>query len=317
MTMSVSGSAMIAISPTLSPTKNALVLVQKFLVLYPYTSAATSAKKSIVSQRTRARHGAPMSDDMAGLAGGLEARHAQGEHPVDGDRQQQQGAGDGLVPERRHLGGHERLVDRVQQQRAEGGAVHRAAAAEDRHPAHHDGGDDVEFVAGAAGGVDGGELRQEQRPGEAGERTTDDERGEHPAPAGHPGELGGPRVGPDGVEVAPGSQRAHAVAGHEHHDEHEDREPWHHATYGLVPDALVRAWDRRRVDLLATYEAGVDAADDVEHRQGHHEARHTEHRGDESVDRPDRRADDDAEGERHQDRRGGMVTEEHADGVGG
>ncbi len=35
----------------------------------------------------RQRHGAPASDDMAGLAGGLEACHAQGEHPVDGDRQ--------------------------------------------------------------------------------------------------------------------------------------------------------------------------------------------------------------------------------------
>ena len=77
------------------------------------------------------------------------------------------------------------------------------------------------------------------------------------------------------------------------------------------------ARDRRGVDLLAADDAGVDTADDVEHRQGHHQARDAEHRGDESVDRADRRADDEAEGERDQDRRAGMVAEEHADRVGG
>ncbi len=160
-------------------------------------------------------------------------------------------------------------------------------------------------------------CERNKRAGEAGERPADDERGEHPAPARHAGELGGARVGADGVEVAPRPQRAHAVPGHEHHDEHEDREPRHHATDGLVPDALVGARDRRRVDLLAADEACVDAADDVEHRQGHHQARDAEDGGDESVDRADRRADDDAEGERDQDRRAGMVAEEHADRVGG
>src|SRR5687767_13222707 len=50
---------------------------------------------------------------------------------VEADGRQQEGALDGLVPERVDLQDHERRADRGQQQRAQCGAPDRAGAAED------------------------------------------------------------------------------------------------------------------------------------------------------------------------------------------
>ena len=69
-----------------------------------------------------------------------------------------------------------------------------AAAAEDRHAADHHRGYDLQFVAGAGGGVDRAVLRGPQHAGDAGDRAADGEGGEHP-PADGQARRGGPRPG--------------------------------------------------------------------------------------------------------------------------
>src|SRR6266566_2588751 len=137
---------------------------KKFSVFDPAKiSVATRTRTSPLSQRNSARHGGGalgwppavasvgawsdstvcVSDITVRPFRGLQPPgHPQAEPPVERDGRQQQGARDRLVPEGRDPRRDERLVDRVEQYRAERGAEDGAAAAEDRHAAHDHGRDD-------------------------------------------------------------------------------------------------------------------------------------------------------------------------------
>src|SRR6266850_7576137 len=73
-------------------------------------------------------------------------RNPQRDQPVEGDRADEQGARERLVPVGGDLDDHERTVDRVQEQRAERGAEHGAATAEDRDTADDDRSDHLELI---------------------------------------------------------------------------------------------------------------------------------------------------------------------------
>ena len=82
--------------------------------------------------------------DSAGTAGAPSPEGGvdpQADQAVEGDREQQQRADGGLLPERLDPQDDQRRGDRPQQQRAERGAVDAARAAEDGHAADHGGGD--------------------------------------------------------------------------------------------------------------------------------------------------------------------------------
>ena len=88
-----------------------------------------------------------------------------GEEGVEADREQQQRAVDGLLPEGVDLQHHQRAADGGEQQRAERGAVDGARAAEDRDAADDHGGDGGELDAVAGGGVERAVAgRQTARP---------------------------------------------------------------------------------------------------------------------------------------------------------
>src|SRR3954452_9935718 len=172
MTMSVRGSAMMAISPMFSPMKNMSVVVRKFGdERVPKTIVPTSSRKSAVSQRMKPLIGDGRCDSemlralvaILGTPAGSEgACDAQRDVPVERDRCQQESAGDRLVPERRHLCRHECLVDGVQEECPEGRADNGAASSEDGNPTDNDGSDHLQLVAGSAGRRHGGELGDEQ-----------------------------------------------------------------------------------------------------------------------------------------------------------
>src|SRR5581483_2455817 len=206
ITISVSGSAMMATSPTLRQMKKRFVECRKYGdTSAPKTTVPTISRTSIASQRTAARSGCRPGDSVAGTSScgwkprsdtrppprAERRRHAHGDEAVEGDRGDQQAARERLAPERRDVHHHERAVDRVQQQRAERGAEHGAAAAEDRHAADHDGGDHLELVADAGDRVDGAVQREPERPSEPGDRPAQDEREEHAPPHRDAGEPRG------------------------------------------------------------------------------------------------------------------------------
>src|SRR3954462_9882301 len=118
--------------------------------------------------------------------GGLDA---EAEEAVERDRDQQERADRGLLPERLDAQDDQRRRDRAEQERAQRGAVDAAGAAEDRDAADHRRGDHGQLVAGAGGRVDGGEARGEPRPAESGQRAGEHERGEHAAVRAHAGQA--------------------------------------------------------------------------------------------------------------------------------
>src|SRR6266516_6889162 len=153
-TSKVSGSAMIAISPTFRQMKNRLVDWRKYgETTAPYAIVPPSRARSSVSQRAtmlKLRHavGRRLGTSSPGLRSSSSAtgspscaqggRDAQRDQPVEGDRSDEQRARDGLAPEGRHVHDDERAVDRVQEECTQGGAEDGAAAAEDGHAADDD-----------------------------------------------------------------------------------------------------------------------------------------------------------------------------------
>src|SRR6516225_5347170 len=199
MMISVIGSVMIAISPLDRPRLNRLFPVRKSgEAADPTMTMSRTTTASPVSQRTAPRSRPAMSL-MAGPPAPQRAGEALGDCLVEGDGDDEQEAPDRLVPERRDAEHVERRAD------------HGAAAAEDRDAADHDGRHDLQLVAGARARLDGPVLRGPQHAGDAGDGAADAEGGEHPPAhrdAGQPGRL---RVGPDRVQVAPGTERPHVV----------------------------------------------------------------------------------------------------------
>src|ERR1700743_3692393 len=144
ITISSIGSAMMPISPMFRPVKKS-VLADRNVEdsAEPNTSTAMSTTTSATSQRIRPRQGAclPVSGPVRSVStGGGVVRvsdiavrslgrlqtsgHARAQPAVEGDRGEQQRAGDGVVPERRDAAGDQRLVDRVEQQRTQCGPQH-------------------------------------------------------------------------------------------------------------------------------------------------------------------------------------------------
>src|SRR6516164_10017880 len=152
MMISVIGRVMIAISPLDRPTLKMLLLVRNCDETdAPTIPMITTSTARPVSQRRNGRSRSLMTAPSHPQRDGEPDR----DEPVHADGQEEQETPDGLVPERRDAQDVERGADRVEQQRAQRRSHHAAAAAEDRDPADHDGGNHLEFVAGARGGIDG------------------------------------------------------------------------------------------------------------------------------------------------------------------
>src|SRR6188472_2054443 len=103
---------------------------------------------------------------------------AFGEEAVETDGAEDQHSDDGVLPELRDAEDRQRRVDGDQQERADGSAVHRPAATEDRDAADDHGRDRLELQT-LAGGRGGGRVpRGLHDTGQARERPTQDERAE-------------------------------------------------------------------------------------------------------------------------------------------
>src|SRR5438132_7343647 len=167
----------------------------------PYAIVPPRSARRSVSQRTRmpapySLLGAWLPASSPGLSSSSATgppprtqggRDAQRDQPVEGDRADEQPAGESLAPERRDVHDDERAVDRVQKQRAERGAEDGTAAAEDRHAADDDRGDHLELVADAGDRVDRGEVGQPPGSGDSGDGAAQHEGEED---ASHDGEAG-------------------------------------------------------------------------------------------------------------------------------
>src|ERR1700734_2463384 len=242
MTISVIGSAMIAISPEVTPVLKKLPLVRNWgEVTAPKTKMATTRRPRPVSQRTEPRaaeRSQPVSSGAAsgsaGAAAGTEARmlgsgsnagapspqcghEAHRDDPVECDGHQEEETGDGLEPELRESQHVQRGVDAAEQQRADGGAHRAATPAEDGHPADHDGGNDGQLVAGPRGGVDGLVLRGPEHARHPGDSPARRERGEDPPADRDGGQPGRLRVRADRVQLAARAERAHVVGADRDH----------------------------------------------------------------------------------------------------
>src|SRR3954452_24450289 len=325
MTMSVRGSAMMAISPMFSPMKNMSVVVKKFgEAMVPKPMVPTSRRKSAVSQRMNpligeGRWDSEMLRALVAILGTPTrpqgACDAQRDVPVERDRCEQQSAGDGLVPERRHLRRHQCLVDRVEQECPEGRTYDGAASSEDRNTTDYDGGDYLQLVACSPGRCHRGELGDEQDPAETCQGTADEKRGEHPLPSRDACERRSLGTRSDRVQVAAAAEAAHRVGDDRDDDEDEHREVGDVVEVGRA-DLLEAGRDAGGIDLLAVRVDRVDATNDVQGGQGHDEARHVQQSGDGAVDRTDEGADADAERIRKVDGRVGVVHEQVAGHVG-
>src|SRR3954470_17546383 len=265
ITTSVSGSAMSAISEKSSePVVNESLVRNSGEIACPIGSSRTNSATSSVSQRPRSPRQAPPlrrskpgsasgaalappaaggTVDVVDSAGTADAPStqagvdAQADEAVERDRDEQQRADGGLLPERVDLQDDQRRRDRVQEQRAERGAVDAAGPAEDRDAADDGRRDHGELVAGAGGRVDGAEAGGEQDPGEPGECARQEERDEDAALGAHAGEAGGAAEAPapgahaggagalgvraDRVQLAAGAEVAQRLADDGHDDERE------------------------------------------------------------------------------------------------
>src|SRR5580692_3680610 len=142
MMISVRGSAMIAISPELTPVLKKFPLVRNCgEVTAPKITMAITSRPRPASQRSEARAAvlsrAVRSRSNAGTPSSQRGLQPQRDDPVQGDGHQQQEAGDGLQPQLRNAQHVQRRGDAAQQQGADGGAHRAAAATEDGHAADH------------------------------------------------------------------------------------------------------------------------------------------------------------------------------------
>ena len=189
----------------------------------------------------------------------------------------------------------------VEQQRAERGADDAAAAAEDRDTADHDSGDHLKLVAGASGGVDRAVLRCPQHAGDAGDGAADREGGEHP-PADREARRAAPppgwsrsRKGPVPSGSSAGSRLRGAITAATRWPGRECRPT---VAFGMLRKA---SGSERGDDLVAADDQDVDAADDVQRRQGDDQARHPPRGDHEAVGDPAGQADTQAGQEHHGD----------------
>ena len=324
-TSSVSGSAMIAISPTFRQMKKRFVdceEVRRDGRAVSDRAAEQDERGASPSARTMPRLAPRLVAGSAASSAGLRSsrsatgapsraqgrRHAHRDQAVEGDRADEQRARDGLAPEGRHVHDDERAVDRVQEQRAERGAENGAAAAEDRDAADDDGGDDLELVADAGDRVDRAEvataraLRRARRCRRSARRrgTRASRRGcRRGAPRPDPSRSRRSRAPYGNVRIAYVAIATATMAMMP-----EVRHPEHRAVADLV-EALGQ---HRGVDLVAAGPGAVDAADDVERSERDNEA------GD-ARDRDDRAVDDPARRRRFRARAGRRARGGHADGA--
>src|SRR5262245_36152841 len=155
MTTSVIGMAISAIGMASSDTnRQNRGLATPSMARAPTTDTTTSAISTIAShepntRRARSGMGAPSSKAAA---------QPERQRAVQADGGQDQRPDRGLLPERVDAERGQRRADGGQQYGAERGPEDRAAATEDRHPAHDDGGDHVELGAVSGVGVEGAEA---------------------------------------------------------------------------------------------------------------------------------------------------------------
>src|SRR4030081_1243923 len=188
MTMSVIGSAMIAISPDDTPRLKKFPLVRNCdEVRPPNTTTATATRARPVSQRTAgcsaARNPLARAVPSAGRAvwSGFHAgaplpqrgHELDRDEAVQADGHQEQEAGDGQVPEWRDSEHVQRRRDGGEQQRPDSCADDAAAPAEDRPPADHASGDHRQLVACPRGGVNRLVLRGPEHAGQPGDGAAD------------------------------------------------------------------------------------------------------------------------------------------------
>ena len=190
-------------------------------------------------------------------------------------------------------------ADRGEQHRAERGAVDRAAAAEDGHPADHDRGDHVELDAEPGVGVEGAEpgrvaARRPDRPARRWRRT-------RRRPAGRPGcRTAGPRPGRSRSRTAPGRCGRSAGSSRRRPATTTTANSASTGTPSTVAVPMPQEAGRHvgGVDLPAGGPRVVDAPEHVQRAERDHQRRHPG-RGDQAaVDRAAARAP-----ERHADER--------------
>ena len=121
---------------------------------------------------------------------------------VEGDGDDDRGAGDRQLPEGRDVDDRQGVLDDAEEERAEDGAADRADAAGDRDAADDAGGDDVELEAGGDVDVGDGVARDPEVAAEAGEGAGEDVGGGAGAADVDAGVDRGAGVAADGVEGA-------------------------------------------------------------------------------------------------------------------
>ena len=158
-----------------------------------------------------------------------------------------------------------------------------AASAEDRDAtADDDGRDHRELVSRAGGRVDRAVAGRPEDTGDAGEGAADREHSEHTQSdpdSCEPGRLG---VRADRVELTARPVGAEVVGGDGDCERDHDRESRDPGDRG-VGDVEERVRQRARDHLAAADVPRVDAADDVEAREGHDETRNPADRGQQPV----------------------------------
>ena len=314
MMMRVSGSAMIAISPTFEPDEEQVRPLQE--VRRDAGSVRDRGEQQHHEQRLPAQEAAerrrPQGDPACTSLSGsrdpsqpralLRVRIAGATRSAisrsNAIAASSKAPGEGRAPERGDVHDDERGVDGVQEQRPERGSEDRPAASEDRHTSDDDCGDDLELVADAGDRVDRRVQREPQRPGDAGDRAAQHEREEDARADGDAGEARSVRVGADRIEVSRRPEAAHRVGGDRDRDDRdpaEVRDPEHRG----VPDPVEAVRQHRGVDLVPARPGAVDAADDVERPERHDEARNAPDGDDQAV----HDAADGADRERDRERR--------------
>src|SRR6478735_8741436 len=314
-TRRVIGSAMIATS-AMSWKANARFSAEPkpSVVPSPTTRTATSRTPTAVSQRSarpRAREDlvAARGEGAALVSGAVVMTgvplpqcggHPQVHDPVDADGQQEEGTGDGALPEGVHLQHDQDTADGGEQQGAERRAPDGSGAAGDGDTAHDHGTDDGQLPAVRVVRDDRAETGEPQGPRETGHGPGEGVRREHPAADRDTGEAGGLGARPDGVQLASRTVGAQEVRRRREQDERDQRQVGN-AQDAAAAEAQDRLGHLRGADLLALRPPGVDALDDVEHAQGHDERRDPaeadEGAGHQSADH----ADGDAEEHHRQD----------------
>ena len=121
---------------------------------------------------------------------------------VEGDGEDDGGAGDRHLPEGRDVDDRQGVLDDAEEQRAEHRAGDRADAAGDRDAADDAGGDDVELEAAGDLDIGDGVARDPEIAAEAGDGAGEDEGEEVRAADVDAGIDRGRRVAADGVEGA-------------------------------------------------------------------------------------------------------------------